>query len=108
MVNAAHPPESTELEEVLAATLRAVFPTVVRDPIRARNTLLLASEGPAGAGRLAAAAERLDPELAKVARAAAARLEPAPTGGSVYTDDRAPVEWLIDRTVVEYAASGDE
>jgi spermidine synthase len=107
IVNAAHPPESTELEQVLAATLRAVFPTVVRDPIRARNTLLLASEGPAGAGRLGAAAARLDPELAKVARAAAARLEPALTGGSVYTDDRAPVEWLIDRSVVEYAASGD-
>ena len=24
--------------------------------------------------------------------------------GEVYTDDRAPVEWLIDRSLVEYAA----
>ena len=28
-------------------------------------------------------------------------------GGSVYTDDRAPVEWLVDKSIVDYAASGD-
>ena len=26
------------------------------------------------------------------------------TGGPVYTDDKAPVEWLIDRSIVSYAA----
>jgi hypothetical protein len=25
-------------------------------------------------------------------------------GDHVYTDDRAPVEWLIDRSIVSYAA----
>ena len=24
----------------------------------------------------------------------------------MYTDDRAPVEWLIDRSIVDYAAGG--
>ena len=24
-------------------------------------------------------------------------------GGDVYTDDKAPVEWLIDRSIVDYA-----
>lgn len=108
IVDAAHPPGSTALERVLAATLRAVFPTVVRYPIWPRNTLLLASLRPAGAGRLAAAARRLEPELADLARATAGRLEPALGSGSVYTDDRAPVEWLIDRSIVTYAARGDE
>jgi hypothetical protein len=28
-------------------------------------------------------------------------------GGTVYTDDRAPVEWLIDRSILGYAASED-
>ena len=28
-------------------------------------------------------------------------------GGDVYTDDKAPVEWLIDKSIVEYAAGGD-
>ena len=29
---------------------------------------------------------------------------PALPGGEVYTDDRAPVEWLIDRSILGYAA----
>ena len=33
-----------------------------------------------------------------------ARLAPALEGGAVYTDDRAPVEWLIDKSIVDYAA----
>jgi predicted membrane-bound spermidine synthase len=106
IVDVAHPEGSTSLERVLTATLRTVFPTVVRDPIRPRNTLLLASRGPAGAGKLVAAAQRLAPELANLARLTAARLGGALSGGSVYTDDRAPVEWLIDRSIVAYTAGG--
>jgi hypothetical protein len=34
----------------------------------------------------------------------AARLGSPLPDGDVYTDDRAPVEWLIDRSIVEYAA----
>ena len=37
-------------------------------------------------------------------REAAARLAPAAHGGEVFTDDRAPVEWLIDASIVKYAA----
>ena len=37
-------------------------------------------------------------------RAAAGRIRPPLRGGGVYTDDRAPVEWLIDRSIVDYAA----
>jgi hypothetical protein len=28
-------------------------------------------------------------------------------GGEAYSDDRAPVEWLIDKSIVNYAAGGD-
>jgi hypothetical protein len=34
----------------------------------------------------------------------AARVGPRLPGGSVYTDDKAPVEWLIDKSIVGYAA----
>ena len=33
----------------------------------------------------------------------AARIGPALTGGSVYTDDKAPVEWLTDLSILQYA-----
>jgi hypothetical protein len=43
-------------------------------------------------------------ELGQVAAEVAAQLAPPLEGGESYTDDRAPVEWLIDRSIVEYAA----
>jgi hypothetical protein len=33
---------------------------------------------------------------------------PTPTGGMVYTDERAPVEWLLNDMVVRYVFSGLE
>jgi hypothetical protein len=53
------------------------------------------------------AAERsLPADLAAVTAAAAHRLAPPLRGGDVYTDDRAPVEWLIDASIVKVAAEG--
>jgi hypothetical protein len=55
-------------------------------------------------GRLLAASRSLAPDLRPVAVRAAARLRPGLTGGAVYTDDHAPVEWLVDESLIEYAA----
>jgi spermidine synthase len=106
IVNAGHPEGQTELEQVLAATLAAVFPHVLRDPIEPTNTLLVASASPISAAHLRGEIPRLPADLRPVARRQAALLGPPLEGGEVYTDDRAPVEWLIDRSIVEYAAGG--
>jgi spermidine synthase len=104
IVNAGHPEGSTDLEKVLGRTMAEVFPTVLRDPIRPTNTLLLATAAPASVERLARAAPELPGELTALAREAAERIGPRLPGGAVYTDDRAPVEWLIDRSILGYAA----
>ena len=44
--------------------------------------------------------------LLPLARDAAARLAPGLDGGEVYTDDRAPIEWLIDASLAEVASDG--
>jgi hypothetical protein len=44
----------------------------------------------------------------RLARDAAARLEPALGGGTIYTDDRAPVEWLVDGSLLDYAGGARE
>lgn len=36
--------------------------------------------------------------------AVARRLAPPLPGGEVFTDDRAPVEWLTDLSILRYAA----
>jgi len=108
IVNAGHPAGQDELERVLTAGMREVFPHVVRDPIEPTNTLLVGSETPLSLARLRRASARRLPEgLMQTGLGAAARVEAPLAGGEAYTDDRAPVEWLIDKSIVEYAAGGD-
>jgi spermidine synthase len=107
-VNVGHPETSNSLEEVLGATLAAVFPTVIRDPAQRVNTMLLGTAAAASGERLRALAPSLPADLQPIALAAAARIEPRLRGGRVYTDDVAPVEWLIDSSIVSFAAGDDE
>ncbi len=104
IVNAGHPEGQDELEEVLTATIGEVFPHVMRDPIEDTNTLIVASERPLSAERLREAVPGLAPALRGTALQAARRLEAPLRGGAVYTDDKAPVEWLIDKSIVDYAS----
>ncbi len=107
IVNAGHPVGQDELEKVLTAGMRAVFPHVVRDPIEPTNTLLVASETPLSAEQLRRVSARgLPAGLRQTGLAAAGRVAPPLRGGEAYTDDRAPVEWLIDKSIVDYAAGG--
>jgi spermidine synthase len=107
IVNAGHPEGQDDLERVLSATIGEVFRHVARDPIEPTNTLIVASDAPLSGGLLRRAASRLPAAIQPLALGSAARLAPPLAGGAVYTDDRAPVEWLIDKSIVEYAA-GDE
>jgi spermidine synthase len=106
VVNVGHPEESDELEKVLSATVGSVFPYVARDPLEDVNTLLVAAESPPTAENLRNAADRLPADLRPLAFATAARLDAPLRGGEVYTDDHAPVEWLIDASIIEEAAGG--
>ena len=87
-----------------------VFATVLRRPDGADQ---LAAAWPRtrrpAAGRLRARrVPSLPPDLRPVAELAAAPAAPGRRGGQVYTDDRAPVEWLIDSSIVQYAANGGD
>jgi spermidine synthase len=103
VVNAGHPEGNDDLEKVLSATMAEVFPTVLRDPIEPTNTLLVGTAAPASAANLRRAARDFPPELRAVAEVEAARFGARLRGGAVYTDDKAPVEWLIDRSILGYA-----
>ena len=102
VINVGHPEGQTELEEVLAATIAEALPNVLRYPVDDTNTLVAAGEGDVSGERLRAAA--LPGPLRRIADEAADGAGPPLPGGDVYTDDHAPVEWLIDRSIVDYAA----
>ena len=102
IVNVGHPEGSTALERVLGRTMAAAFPRVLRDPIEPTNTLLVGAED-LSRSRLAERAATLPRPIRALARETAAEVEPRLPGGEVYTDDRAPVEWLVDSSLLEYA-----
>jgi spermidine synthase len=119
IVNVGHPERDEELEKVLGATMRAAgFSSVARDPAQAVNTQLVGRTAAFDDAALPAYADALERtqgddevardrrSLAATARATAARLVPALRGGPVYTDDKAPVELLIDGSIAKFATGG--
>jgi spermidine synthase len=104
IVNVGHIPGSNSLEKVVSETLKAVFPVVIRDPVSATNSLVMGSSRPLSAARLSSDSADLPGDLQGLDASVAQRLGPALRGGSVYTDDRAPVEWLTDLSILRYAA----
>jgi spermidine synthase len=104
IVNVGHPTGSNSLEQVITATIGAVFPELVRDPVTPTNTLLAASTAPLTQRGLRSATTRLPDGVRPLAAEVASRLAGPLRGGAVYTDDRAPVEWLIDSSLLSYAS----
>jgi spermidine synthase len=109
VVNVGHPEGNDDLERVLTRTVGSVFPHVARWPLERTSTLLIASmdTAPAAATLRSAAATVLPADLVPLASDAALQLDTALPGGEIYTDDHAPVEWLIDKSIVEFAAEAE-
>jgi spermidine synthase len=107
LINVGHPSTSDRLEKVLSATLGSVFAHVARDPVKSENTILIASDTLPSRDTLLQAAESLPPDLRQLALDASGRLAAPLRGGPVYTDDHAPVEWLVDASIVHEAAADD-
>ena len=66
--------------------------------------MLIASDAPLSAARM----NRVEPALPLALRPTRRGRRPATPpplrGGDVYTDDRAPVEWLVDKSIIDYAS----
>ena len=103
-INVGHPAQSDKLEKVLTATLRASFGRhrVHRDPAEDTNTMLLGSTSDTDPAQALRTAD-MPSEVRAVAALTADRLEDGLHGGPVYTDDRAPVEWLVDASLAQVA-----
>lgn len=106
LMNVAHPLGSDALERALSATIGTAFAHVMRDPVSLYNTVLVASDARISSARLRRASAAMPPALRPLAVKAGARLTSALPGGPVFSDDRAPVEWLIDASIVEAVAEG--
>ena len=82
------------------------FGTVLRDPVTATNVVLAGANAGASTAQLACRGARAARGAAARRRGGRGPLGPGVGGGGVYTDDDAPVEWLIDESIVAVAAKG--
>jgi len=111
-INVGRTPEDRRLIDALAGTMGAVFPSVhVVDVPGTFNSMIYATVQPTLASNLERNLGHLQaagapPLLLDVVRRAADNLQPTPASGVAFTDDRAPVETLVNSIVIRFVLAG--
>lgn len=106
-INVGRAPEDRRLVDALTATMLERFPSVhAIDVPGSLNTILVATMQPTFADNVALNLERLDdtadPLLRSVLETAVQNSVPINPGDVIFTDERAPVETMIDGLVIRY------
>jgi hypothetical protein len=107
-LNVAQTPEDHRLPDALGGTMATVFPQVWHWPALRFNQLVVGLTAPASRavvqqrldGGLAAPIASLGPLFVSSAQVSAPSSDPM-------TDDRAPIEWITDRMIIEHIARGE-
>jgi len=105
-LNVAAVPDDKRLVRAVGTTLAAELPQVLAWPALRFNTIVLGLTEPLAVGEIERRLRRGPVDLASVRELLARDTRPLEANGRVWTDDRAPVEWLTDRMIVSYAAEG--
>lgn len=108
LINVGHTEDSDDLERNITASMKEAMRFALRDPITWNNTMLVGSSDPIDPANILFAtvgeSSPIPAELDDLATNTAIRTRPALPGGDVWTDDHAPVEWLIDLSLLDYAS----
>jgi spermidine synthase len=105
-LNVASVPGDTRLARRIATTLAAEVPAVWTWQALRFNQIVVGLRQPLARSEIARRLNAVMGDLAPLTQLAARDLRPARTSGDPWTDDHAPVEWITDRMIVEYAAEG--
>jgi hypothetical protein len=100
-LNVATTPENHDLATNVGGTLATVLPRAFAwQPLRF-NQIVIGQDGePAGTARPAPA------DVAPLVEDLRAHLRPIEPSDDPWTDDRAPVEWVTDRMIIDFAVEG--
>jgi spermidine synthase len=105
-LNVATVPGDHRLADGIAGTLRTEFPQVLTWQALKLNQLVLGFDRPIARRRLRAAVALTPARIRVLTRLLAEHARAAAPSAQPWTDDRAPVEWVTDRMILEYAARG--
>jgi len=103
--------QDRRLVEAMTRTMQAIFPSVYTiDVPGAFNTILVGTRQSTHAGNLNANLTALLPTTAPILQAvlhdSVGALKPTVASGDVFTDDRAPVEPIVDSMVINFMLGG--
>ncbi|MGZ4281501.1 MAG: spermidine synthase [Gaiellaceae bacterium] len=110
-LNVAATPHDHRLSNAIGTTLRAVFPQAWRWRALRFNDVLVAFNGKVTRGELQRRAGRAPGKVRLLLPLLRSGLEAVRPHGTPLTDDRAPVEWLTDRMIlnqIEHGGTIDE
>jgi spermidine synthase len=113
VINVGRTPTDRRLVDAMVGTISSVFPSVyVVDVPQTFNSIVYASLARTRPGNLAANLDTLRRAgapalLTDVLTRSIAGLQPTPASDVVFTDDRAPVETLVNSIVLRFVLSGD-
>ena len=113
-INVGRAPNDRSLIEALTATLLSVFPSVhIMDVPNSFNSILYATVQPTDISNLSANRLRLlqtkaNPLILLAVQTAVDNLQPTPSGGVVFTDDRAAIEWITNNMIIRFFLTGEE
>ncbi|MDY6867526.1 MAG: fused MFS/spermidine synthase [Chloroflexota bacterium] len=111
VINIGRSPLDRTLVNDLSTTIRQVFPTIfVTDLPGSFNSILFATKKPGSWENVTQNYHQLlnedvHPLLLEAMAVAYNHQQPTPDMTQVYTDDRAPIEWLTNKIVVDYLLS---
>lgn len=108
-LNVSTTPEDHALADGIAGTLATEFPQVLQWQALRFNQLVIGLARPMPQAELAARLRRIPRRIAVLGRLLAGRMRPAKASDdpwTPWTDDRAPVEWITDKMILDSAARG--
>lgn len=105
-LNVASLPRDHTLVEQTAGTLATVFPRVYRWQALRFNALVIGVEQPLAPAVLSRARGLAPARLRPLIHLLAQQAEPVAPARDPWTDDRAPVEWVVDRMIINAAREG--
>lgn len=114
VINVGRGPDDRRLIDALGTTIATLFPSVhVVDVPNSFNSILFATKQPTRAENLLENYQILStdttvhPLLLETLQVSISNLASSPRQSLVFTDDRAPVEWITNTMIVEFLLFGD-
>ena len=112
-INVGSVPGDRRLINGLATTMATIFPSIhIMDIPGTLNTMIFATKQPTTADNFATNLYRfsqrtdIHPLLLTAMQTTFANLKPGYETTQVFTDDRAPIEWIVNDMVIRFALSG--